>query len=123
MSREPGIPYRPGLGIDGVLLALAILLPLVGHLYAWPKAGLPDALFLLPNDKTRLAQAAWRFFNRRWWIHAVYSATIAAVYVLMRIRRTRWGWRALVMAVLSLPALWYFHLASYLGGKLLGIAG
>ena len=97
----------------------------MGHLCAWPKAGLSNAgpgwRIVNMNEETVRAQEAWRLLNAHWWLFIVYGVALMGVCVLLKAKAVWWPIRLAVFAALAIPGCWYFLLSSYLAGKLLGV--
>jgi hypothetical protein len=111
------------------LWLLPLVLALMGHVYAWPKAFLLGSgpgfdimnMNMNMNRKTIRAQQAWHFLNTNWPLFVAYGAVLLVTCALLRRRGVQWPARLLVLVALAVPGLWYWSLSSYLGGKLLGM--
>jgi len=108
-----------------VLWLVPLALALMGHLYAWPKAYLsetgPGWRILIMNEETVRAQEAWRFLNSNWLLFVAYGAALMTTCLVLKVKRVWWPVRFAIFAVMAVPGLWYYSLASYLGGKFLGL--
>jgi len=108
---------------EALLWLLPAGLALLGHVAALPKARLSDRgpgfYIVLMNERTELAQAAWRMLSSCWWLFAVYALLLLSVYALLKVKRIRLCLRVAILAILASPGLYYFWLSSYLAGKVL----
>jgi len=108
---------------EAVLWLLPVALALVGHLFAWPKAGLsgagPGLYIVNMNEQTVRAQETWHSLNSYWWLFLAYAAVLVGTCILLKVRAVWWPARLAILAALAVPGLWYANLSSYLGGKII----
>jgi hypothetical protein len=107
---------------EALLWLLPAGLALLGHVAALPKALLSDrgpGVHIVMNERTELAQAAWRMLSSCWWLFAMYALLLLNVYALLKVKRIRLCLRVAILAILASPGLYYFWLSSYLAGKVL----
>ena len=100
-----------------------VLLSLMGHIYAFPKAGLggtgPGWHIALLNDRTILSQHVWHVLSRHCWLFIANALVLIGIFVLLRIRHVPFWVRVLIFLVMAMPGFWYSWEMAYLGGKLL----
>ena len=111
---------------EALLWLAPLFLALMGHLYAFPKAGLagvgPGFHIALMNERTVRAQAMWHVLAESWWLFVLYGVLLLGTHVALRIRKVPLWIRGPVLVVMAVPGVWYSGEAGYLGGKLLSLS-
>jgi len=116
-------PSRWLLLSEALLWHAPLLLALVGHIYAYPKADLgstgPGFHIALMNDETIRAQLIWHRLAEHYWLFILYGAILVGSFITLRIVHIHGLFRFIIFVPLAVPGLWYFKIMAYLGGKLL----
>ncbi|MCX5649203.1 MAG: hypothetical protein NTX40_08930 [Planctomycetota bacterium] len=112
------------LALSEALLWLApLLLALVGHICAYPKADLgatgPGFHIALMNDQTIRAQRIWHTFSENYWLFILYGVLLVGSFITLRILHIHGAFRFIIFVPLAIPGLWYLKIMAYLAGKLL----
>lgn len=100
--------------VESVCWLLPIGLIWLGHTLGWLKV---DQRFIIVNERTTQAERIWHFVDDHFWAVGIYSLLLLGCMATLRLRGTSAIVRAIFLAVLSLPALYYFSEMGFLAGK------